>query len=330
MPEHLRHLLDDTWHGITGLRWLVAAAIVVIGTGLVTLIRSGLLGHLRAVAARSKTDLDDFFVSLAERTGVWFVALLMLRSATLVLELSDRWDERAQMLLIVGGMIQGGLWGSALVLYLVDRRFARHVGSGRVEPHVMPVGQTLLRSAGLVLVWTIVLMTVLSSFGIDISGLVTGLGIGGVAVALAVQKILGDVLASILIAVDRPFSPGDYIALGTQQGTVLRIGIRSTVIASLGGEELIIANNDLLSARVQNYTRMTERRVSFKVGLVYDTTPEQLDALPALIKELLADRGQVRFERGAVTNLADSWIEVEVAYWVLDPSYDLFVAIHQA
>jgi small-conductance mechanosensitive channel len=330
MPEQLERFLDHEWHGITGLQWILAAAIVTAGTAALMLARTLLVRYLRRLAARSRTDFDDFLVTLVERTRMWFLALVTLRAASLVLELSERWDHRVQMLLIVGGMVQGGLWAGTLVRYLVDRRFASHVRAPGVDPHVVPVAQTLLRFAGLVVVWSIVLLSVLSSFGIDITALVAGLGVGGVAVALAVQKILGDILASISIAVDRPFSPGDYIAIGQQQGTVLRIGIRSTVIASLSGEELVVANNDMLSARIQNYTRMSTRRISFTVGVVYATSQELLEALPALIKAAIDGRDRVRFDRGALTGLGDSAINYEVVYTVLDPSYDVYVQVHQA
>lgn len=329
MIERLKALLAEEWHGISGLQWIVACALIVAGTTLLLLLRRLAVGRLRKLADRSATDVDDFLVTLVARTRGWFLALLMARAATLVLQLSERWDGRAQVLLIVGGMVQGGLWASAVVRFFVDRRFARHAHAGPTDPRVIPVAQTLLRFAGLVFVWSIVLLATLSAFGIDITGLVAGLGIGGVAIALAVQKVLGDVLASISIAIDRPFAPGDYIAIGEQQGTVRRIGIRSTVIGGLGGEELVVANNDMLSARIQNYTRMTERRVAFTLRLVYDTPQPLLEALPALIKEVIEGREKVRFDRGTLMRLADWALEFEVVYWMTDPAYAVFAQTHQ-
>ena len=330
MPEQLRGLLAREWHGISGGQWLAAAALISAGTAVLLLLRRLAVGRLRRLAERSETDLDDFLVAQVERTRGWFLALLMLRAATLVLQLSERWDQRAQVLLIVGGMVQGGLWAGAWVRYLVDRRFAHHVNAGLpTDPRVVPVAQTLLRFAGLVFVWAVVLLAVLSSFGIDITALVAGLGIGGVAIALAVQKVLGDVLASISIAVDKPFAPGDYIAIGAQQGTVRRIGIRSTVIGGLGGEELVVSNNDMLSARIQNFTRMTERRVSFTIRLVYDTPPEQLEGLPELIRAAIDGREQVRFDRGSLMTLGEWALEFEVVYWMTVPDFATYAKVHQ-
>src|SRR5690606_7862615 len=147
------------------------------------------------------------------------------------LTLPPQWDERVHLALIIGGMLQGGLWAATVVRYLVDRRFARHVQGEAASPQVTPIAQTLLRFAGLVLVWAVVLLVVLASFGVDSAALVAGLGIGGVAIALALQQILGDMFASVSIIVDKPFTPGEFITVGDIAGTVQRIGIRSTVLA---------------------------------------------------------------------------------------------------
>ena len=226
-------------------------------------------------------------------------------------------------------MIQGGLWAAALIRYLVDRRFARHIAPAPDQPLVTPVAQTMLRLGGLVLVWSVVLLAALSAFGIDVTALVAGLGVGGIALALAVQRVLGDILASITIVVDKPFEPGDVIATGGQSGTVRRVGIRSTVLASPGGEELVIANNDMLAKQIQNFTRMTERRVVFKIGVVRDTSQALLEGLPGLIRAIVEAREKVRFGRAVLTGIGDSSIDYEVVYTVLDPSSDLYAAIHQ-
>jgi len=326
MPDRLLHYLHSELLGASGLQWFIAVLIVFGVTPLLILARTLMARRLRTLSALSRTQFDDFLVTLVERTRGWFLALLAMRAASLVFDLPDRWDHRAQIALVVGGMIQGGVWAVALVRYLVDNRFARHV---ETKGQVVPVAQTLLRFAGLVVVWTIVLLAVLSSFGIDITALVAGLGVGGVAVALAVQTILGDVLASISIAVDKPFSPGDYIVVGDDQGTVRRISLRSTVLGGLGGEEIVIANNDLLSSRISNYTRMFERRVTFTVGVPHDTSQELLEALPGLLRGKLDGREKVRFDRATLMKLADSAIEYEVVYWVLDPGYGVYAEIHQ-
>ncbi len=330
MSDVLGPYFQQTWLGISGLQWMIAVLIVVGVTPALILVRVLVTRRLRKLATRSATDLDDFVVTLVERTRGWFFALLAVRVATLTLNLPERWDERAQTALIIGGMVQGGLWAATLITYLVDRRFAAHLQHDpNQHPRVTPIAQTLLRFVGLVVVWSVVLLAALSAFGIDITALVAGLGVGGIAVALAVQKVLGDVLASISIVVDKPFAPGDFIAVGDKSGTVRKIGMRSTVLGSLGGEELVIANNDLLSSKIQNFTRMVDRRISFTIGVVYETSQERLAALPALIRGVIDGREKVSFGRGVLTSLGESAIEYEVVYTVLDPSYDVYAEIHQ-
>jgi len=326
MPDRLLTYLHRELFGASGLQWFIALLIVFGATPLLILGRTLLARRLRRLTARSRTDLDDFLVTLVERTRGWFLALLALRAASLVFDLPERWDHRAQAALVVGGMIQGGQWAAALVSYFVDHHFTKHVQS---DGRVVPVAQTLLRFAGLVIVWSVVLLAALSSFGIDITALVAGLGVGGIAVALAVQTVLGDVLASISIAIDKPFVPGDYIVTGDDQGTVRRVGLRSTVIGGLGGAEIVIANNDLLKSRINNYTRLFERRVSFTVGVVYDTSQALLEALPGLVRAKVEGREKVRFDRATLTRLADSAIEYDIVYYVLDPGYNVYAEIHQ-
>ena len=133
--------------------------------------------------------------------------------------------------------------------------------------------------------------------GVDITALVAGLGIGGIAVALALQNILGDLFASLSITLDRPFVVGDFLIVGDFLGTVEYIGIKSTRLRSLSGEQIIMANADLLGSRVRNYGRMAERRVVFTINVTYETTAEVLERIPALIREIVAAQPGTRFDR---------------------------------
>lgn len=327
MPDSLESLFARQWLGASGTQWTVALTIVLVTTPLLILLRKLIVGRLRELARRVPSEFTDFLADLIEASRWWFFALLSLRIATLVFDLPERWDTRAQIALVAGGMLQGGIWATSLIRYLVDRRFAHHARGS--DDQVVPVAQTLLRFAGLVIVWAVVLLAVLSAFGIDITALVAGLGISGIAVALALQRVLGDVLASVSIALDKPFVPGDSIAVGDKRGTVHRIGLRSTILGGLGGEELVVPNNDLLASRISNFTRMRERRIDFKIRVPYATEHALLEALPELLKAQIAGHEQVRFDRAALTNLADKGVEYSVVYWVLAPEYGLFVKLHQ-
>jgi small-conductance mechanosensitive channel len=166
--------------------------------------------------------------------------------------------------------------------------------------------------------------------GVEVDTLVASLGIGGVAAALAVQNILSDLFASLSIALDQPFEIGDFIVFGGDMGTIERIGIRSTRVRSLSGEQLVISNTDLLDSRIHNYKRMAERRVVFSFGVVYETPPELLARIPGIVEEIIAQQGQTRFDRAHLKEFGDFSLNFEAVYYVLAPEYGTYMDIQQA
>lgn len=190
--------------------------------------------------------------------------------------------------------------------------------------------QGIGRVIGLGLIWIFAFLTTLSVLGVDITALVAGLGIGGVAVALAVQNILGDLFASLSIVLDRPFEVGDFIQVGDHMGSVERVGLKTTRIRSLSGEELIFANSDLLASRIRNYKRMAERRVVFTFGVGYDAPRERLAALPGAVAAWLKARPRVRFDRAHFQGFGEFALNFEVVYFVLSADYVEYMDIQQA
>jgi small-conductance mechanosensitive channel len=175
-----------------------------------------------------------------------------------------------------------------------------------------------------------VLLLTLDNLGIDITALVAGLGIGGVAVALAVQNILGDLFASLSITLDRPFVIGDFLIVGDFMGSVEYIGIKSTRLRSLSGEQIIISNSDLLGSRVRNYGRMHERRVVFVTSITYETPEEHLERIPGLIREIIESQPNTRFDRSHFARHAAASLDFETVYYVLSPNYNQYMDTQQA
>jgi small-conductance mechanosensitive channel len=180
-----------------------------------------------------------------------------------------------------------------------------------------------------VAVWTTVFLLVLDNFGIDITALITGLGIGGIAVALAVQNVLSDTFASISIILDKPFEVGDFIIVGDLLGVVENIGIKTTRVRSLSGEQLVFGNNDLLSSRIRNFKRMYERRVAFGFGVLYETPIEKLEWIPGMVREGIEALEQTRFDRAHFKGFGESSLDFEIVYYVLAPDYALYMDIQQ-
>jgi small-conductance mechanosensitive channel len=171
---------------------------------------------------------------------------------------------------------------------------------------------------------------ILSNLGVDVTALIAGLGIGGIAVGLAAQGIVADLFAALSILFDKPFVRGDFIIFGNTLGEVEKIGLKTTRIRALSGEQVVISNENLLDEVIHNYRRMAERRVPFKVGIVYETPPNLVAEVPGLLRQAVASQGNIRFDRAHLVSFADSWLEFEVVYYVLDRDYNVFADTHQA
>lgn len=180
-----------------------------------------------------------------------------------------------------------------------------------------------------VIVWVVAFLVLLDNFGVKVSALLAGLGIGGVAVALAAQTILGDLFSYFAIFFDRPFEVGDYIIVGEYRGTVEYIGVKTTRLRSLGGEQLILANTDLTSSRIRNYKRMKRRRINFQLGVVYETSLEQLRQIPEIIREIIESKEDTLFDRAHFAAYGDFSLIFEVVYYVLSRDYKKYMDIQQ-
>jgi len=176
---------------------------------------------------------------------------------------------------------------------------------------------------------SVVVLVGLDHFGVNITAMVAGLGVGGVAVALAVQNVLGDLFASLSIVLDKPFVVGDFIVVGEQRGTVERVGLKTTRVRSLSGEQLVFSNSDLLSSRIQNFKRMDERRVSFRIGVTYQTPRSALESIPGTIRQIIESIDRTRFDRAHFASYGDFALLFEIVYYVLDSDYNVYMDVQQ-
>lgn len=192
---------------------------------------------------------------------------------------------------------------------------------------------TTLTSVGFVLrmfIWILLLLNGLDNLGINITTLIAGLGISGIAVALAIQNILGDLFASFSIVLDKPFVIDDFIVIDDYMGTVEHVGLKTTRLRSLSGEQLIFSNTDLLKSRIRNYKRMVDRRVVFTLGVVYQTAYEKLQKIPDMIKQAIEANSLARFDRAHFKSYGDYALVFEVVYWIQSPDYTVYMDIQQA
>jgi small-conductance mechanosensitive channel len=269
-------------------------------------------------------ELTALLIARTSRVFLWIVALWI---ASTLLYIPSRIERVTHIIIVFSFWFQAGLWAMAAVRYAIERR-ARRAGIASAAPIQSGSIDIIVFIAGLT-IWTMALLLALDNLGVQIKPLLAGLGIGGVAVALAVQSVLGDVLASMSIALDKPFGIGDSLAVDDIQGTVENIGVKSTRLRSISGEQIILANADILKARVRNYGRMRERRSAFRLNVTYDTPAEKLRAIPPAVRAVIEAQPQTRFDRCHLLSFGDWALQFEVVYFVTVSDYKTYADLQQ-
>ena len=304
--------------------WFIAVGIA-LGVALALLLARSIarkfLGHL---TARPGSRVPPIALALSDKASLIFAVVVGLYLGSLVLDLPPDADDVTEAVVVLALLGWAGAWGSALI-----------VGWTRQRQHLEERPETVstliaFRFMGRLALWSLLFLAALENLGVDITALVAGLGITGIAVALAAQSTLGDLFASIAILLDRPFVIGDFIIVGDLLGTVEHIGIKTTRVRSLWGEQLIFANSDLLSSRIRNYQRMEERRVQFGFAVTYQTAADQLEQIPGMIQAVIDRIERTRFDRAHFKAYGESGLEFEIVYYVLDADYNLYMDVEQA
>ena len=306
--------------------WLIAGIVfVVIGTTLV-IVRTLLARRLEKVAARTSTTADDAVVDLLRRTRYFFILTAAVAGATFFLELPKRALAVGHVLGTIALILQFAIWGNGLINFWFQNYAERKADSDLASRTTIAAFGYVARA----ILWTMLLLVGLNRLGIDVTALVPGLGVGGIAVARAVQNVLGDIFAALAIVLDKPFVVGDSIAVDTLSGTVEHVGLKTTRIRSVNGEQLIFSNTDLLKSRIRNFKRMQQRRVVLTIGVSYDTPPDTVARIPAMLKEAVESQQQVRFDRSHFMSYGDSSLVFETVYFVLTADYLTFANVNQA
>lgn len=314
----------NAFMGISAIEWFYAAVAALFTYVALSWILRIAIVRLSAIAERTSTQFDDIVVLLLKGTNQLTLIAAALLTGMNFLTIQDKWSNRLDHLwfLVVGFQIAS--WLNRAVTLWAQQRLSPQ-GAVTHNPVITTMGAWITRT----LLWTILILAVLANMGVDITAFVASLGVGGVAVALAVQNILGDVLASLAIGLDKPFEIGDFIVFNDIAGSIEHIGLKTTRIRSLSGEEVVCGNTALLKNTIHNYKRMQERRIVFGFGVTYDATTEQLKAVPALVKRAVGLAGNTRFDRAHFKAFGASSLDFEVVYYVIDPDYNLYMDVQQ-
>ncbi|QDU31575.1 Low conductance mechanosensitive channel YnaI [Anatilimnocola aggregata] len=323
--EKLLQLMERPFYGNALQHWGLAIAVALGLFVLLKLIQAILASRLKQLNERYATDTGELLVEAVRSVRLWFLLEISLYVGSLLLALPPKTMTILNTLAIVAVLLQAALTGNALLTLVIKGYSHRRLQTDAASVTTV----TTLGFLGRLGLWTIVGLLVLQNLGIDVSALVTGLGIGGIAVALAAQNILGDLFGSLAIVLDKPFVLGDFIIVGEQMGTVEKIGIKTTHLRSLAGEQIIISNADLLKSRIRNCKRMQERRIVFAIGVTYQTPPDKLAAISGLLRKVVEDQEPVRFDRAHFKGFGPSSLDFEVVYFVLSPDFNLYMDIQQ-
>ena len=319
--------LQNTIAGNSVETWLIALVISCVALLLLLFIRYALVKQLTRIAAmHTKVSLWPVLVAVVRRTKWLFLLVLAFYIASIMMQLTDKTGHIINSVVIVAALIQMALWALIGLNVAIEEYRKQQLEKDPASVTTL----NILNFIGKILIWSIVFLLVLDNLGVNITALVAGLGVGGVAVALALQAILGDLFASLSIVLDKPFVVGDFLIIGDLMGAVEYVGLKTTRLRSLSGEQLVFSNSDLLNSRIRNYGRMFERRVAFNIGVTYQTPRGTLVKIPVIIREAIEQQDKTRFDRSHFKEYGNSALVFESVYYVLGSDYNQYMDIQQA
>ncbi|OGD67345.1 hypothetical protein A2442_01095 [Candidatus Campbellbacteria bacterium RIFOXYC2_FULL_35_25] len=283
-----------------------------------------ILRRLEKLAKKTKTDIDDTLIGIIKSLKPSFYYFLAFYLATYSIVVSDLFKKISEGILLFLIVYQVILVVQIFIDYVLEKSLKNKDGDSDSRTAI----NSISKIAKFIL-WVLGLLLILSNLGVNITSLVAGLGVGGIAIAFALQNILADLFSSFAIYFDKPFKVGDFIVIGTDKGVVEKIGIKTSRLKTLQGEELVISNQELTSARIQNFKKMQERRCSFTFGVTYETPSDKLRAIPSYITAIVGSLEGVRFDRAHFNKFDDSALTYEVIYFVDSGDYTLYMDVQQ-
>lgn len=321
----MNDIQNTTFLGNTTLAWLTAILIIVAGLIAISVFKRFILRKLVQLSGRTATNIDDFILTLVEKSVLPALYIVVFYFATGSLIISPS----VERVLHVAYLFVITFFVLRILTSLVKQLILSFVRSQENSETKEKQARGLLIIIN-VAIWIVGVVFLIDNLGYDVTTLITGLGIGGIAIALAAQTILGDLFSYFVIFFDRPFEIGDFIIVETKMGTVEYIGVKTTRIRTLSGEQLICSNTYLTNSQLHNYKRMEQRRVVFKIGVVYQTPHQQLKRIPEIVRAIIENMEDVKFDRGHFAGFGDSSLDFEFVYYVLSADYNIYMDKQQA
>ncbi len=322
----MESFLDQNFIGNSVQEYLMVLGAIILGIFIVKIFKRFVLRRIEKWIGDTENDIDDYVFESFDKFVIPIIYFSIIYAAVRTLNLSNYVSNAIDAAYIVILTYFSVRLISSLVL-LALRKYVRRQENG--EEKIKQLGGVMLIVN--IVIWALGFVFLFDNLGYDVTAIITGLGIGGIAIALAAQNILGDLFNYFVIFFDRPFEVGDFLIIGDKNGVVEKIGIKTTRIRTLSGEELVFSNADLTNSRIHNYKKMQRRRILFSVGVTYETPAEKLRQIPGVLKEIVesAEEGLVDFDRAHFKEFGDSSLNFEIVYYINSAEYATYMDIQQ-
>lgn len=309
--------------GIDAQTWIISLAVMLTVFAALLKLRNYIGKWMGEMTGEVSLDSGKLVRGIITRTGTYFLLAVSLYAGSMVLVLPPFISSKLGLVIFLLFLLQISQWGSWLITYAVNRTIKKKKTAGSEDTAIFGVVKFFLKTA----MWAIIVLLALDNLGVNITALVAGMGVGGIAVALAAQKILSDLFGALSIVLDKPFTIGDFIEVGDLSGTVENIGIKNTRLRAPSGVQIIIPNSDLLQGNIHNYKDRLERREKFTLSVTYQTPLEKLKLIPGWLKDIIESQENARFGRAHFKKYGSSSLDFEILYWIVKPDYSLFVKV---
>jgi small-conductance mechanosensitive channel len=321
----MNSLLSETYLNNSVEDYLIAAGIILAGIALVASFKKLMINRLKKWAAATESKLDDLAVVVLDRFGIPIAQVLILYWGLTYLTFPVKAERTVQVTVAVFAAFFILRLSSASVRYLLFS-YSRRQENG--EARLKQVSSLMIVIN--IVIWTLGAIVLFDNLGFNVSAILTGVGIGGIAIALAAQNIIGDLFNYFVIFFDKPFEVGDSITVDDKNGTIEFIGLKTTRLRSITGEQIVLANSDLTRSRVHNFKRLETRRIAFNISVTYHADPEQLRQIPSLIKKIIDQNDSAKFDRAHLARFTEYGLSYEIVYFVLSPDYTRYMDIQQS
>ncbi|WP_439881485.1 mechanosensitive ion channel family protein [Pontibacter sp. MBLB2868] len=321
----MEELLDRVYYHNTVRDYIIVVSAILIGILLVKFLKRSILLRLVKWTENTETRLDNYVIESFSRFGIPVLYFLIVYFALNYLTLSAKASNILEIAITVAVTIMVIRFLISVIL-LIIRSYLNKRHPNRDTVNELGAISLIVNFV----IWFIGLGFLLDNMGYDLTAVIAGLGVGGIAVALAAQNILGDLFNYFVIFLDKPFEVGDFLVVDDKNGVVEHIGVKTTRIKTLSGEQLVFANSDLTSSRIHNFKRMQRRRIVFTIGVTYQTSYEHLEKIPSVLRAIVQHQKDVEFDRAHFKTYNDSSLDFEVVYYVLNPDYTFYMDTQQA